>query len=451
MPPTTRAMTARGIAAPEVYAVRPKRVRNPGPPRPTLRRRRFKPKPASTKTMHGEIGFDRQELQDSGALEALAAESPTLANEILGLFHKKKFIFEGGAPPAEWDEAYENMKPAFRLASRWILDPAFRKFWNSLGRGKVEDLDHPREDFLRPKRKVEFEGLGEGEIAAAAEDTPGCFERYARQHHFRFRPVQHAWALTRSQSVPTPPDRFHWVPTQPDRFNSVTILHDDFYYLSYTTFPKATESQQLRFLYFLAINLAHEMAHLLWQHREAKLGILQYSGSILDSEPFRFDCSDPHNELGISWECFMFGGRIQPLNQCATPFVPDGLAILHLDMVRDTLFTDIAPRIAPLLTDWISDQFAESWWNKRGRKAALARRPGRPGRALVRATVNRTTDSNVFLTNTYVESGDAAFVADHIVGGSPGHRLVQTLGDTWLLTGVAGSLWNDVVSEGIDG
>lgn len=81
-------------------------------------------------------GFDREELQDSGALESDAAEPPTLANDV-HYFFARKFRLQWPEPPAKWDEAYEIMKPAFRLVSRWITGPSFRTFWNTITHGTV--------------------------------------------------------------------------------------------------------------------------------------------------------------------------------------------------------------------------------------------------------------------------------------------------------------------------
>lgn len=433
MPPTTRGMTARGLQGSEVYAVRQKRVTKP---RSTIRRSRFRPKPSSAKTMHGEIFFDREELQDSGSLESAAAESPTLSNEIHEFFRKEKFVFDLETRPAEWDEAYEVMKPAFRLVSRWITDPIFRKFWTALRFGDVEELDHNMyDDESVPSYKLDLANFQADEREELAAKLPDCFREYAAYHSFRFRPIHHAWAKTRSQTVFD--DEVHSESGRPEpkvgwTLTSVTILHTDFLTVSYTAFRTATKSQQLRFLFFLAVNLAHELAHHVWQSRWATENNDGERHSILNWEPFFHELPDPHDELGIVWECFMFGGRIQPLNQSPSPFVPDGLVILHLDVVREFQSGDYLCRIAPLLTDWISDRFSETWWRKSGKKAARARRPGSFRRAPVRATVNRTMDSKFCRTNPYGFGGDSDFVTDQVVGGSQGHRLVHRDDDTWL-------------------
>ncbi|MCJ1271017.1 hypothetical protein MMC22_010916 [Lobaria immixta] len=424
MPPTTRSMTARGVVAPKEYAVRQKKAKKP------------QPEPDPNLTKHGQIGFDRKRLQIGGALELDAAKPPTLANDVLKIFRKKEFVFDNETPPAEWDEAYENMKPAFRLVSRWMTDPIFESFWGTLVHNFAGEAvsEHP-------ERQVNWEIQWYGWYP---------HRRYANYvdvfdfipHQFRFQPISHAWAETRSQS-----NAFALYP----QFASVTFLHEDFFHLSYTDFPKATKSQQLRFLYFLAVTIAHEMAHLLWQHNWAKNECNKFLGTekVLDWEPYfvhedfapRAPSGLPHNELGIVWEWFMFGGRIQPLNQSLSPFVPDGLVILPMDMVRHTYFWDPQCRIAPLRTSWISDQFSEAWWHRKGKRAALARQPRRPGLAPDRATVNRTIDSSVFQENEYDIGGEAQRVAEHVVGGSPGGRAVQHMNDTWVLTGVVRSLW----------
>ena len=427
-------MNARGVAAPKEYAVRQKRARRP------------KPVPDPSLAKHEQIGFDRKGLQDHGALEFDAASPPTLANEVLDGFCKEDFVFDGENPPAEWDEAYENMKPAFRLVSRWMTDPSFRSFWRTLLHGSVRGEDEdgaatPRDRHIElDNRKRNWQNQD--------MDVPMCFD--CINHHFRFQTISHAWAETRSQSAPDAEIFESEAEVDPfnDRFDSVTFLHEDFFRLSYTDFPKATISQQLRFLYFLAVTVAHEVAHLVWQYVWARSSYQDefYGPLVLKWEPYFHDDSfvprgHPHNELGIVWECFMFGGRIQPLNQSFSPFVPDGLALLPMDMVRHTYFWDPQGRIAPLETHWISDQFSEAWWQKEGKMAARARRPGRPRLARIRATVNRTIDSSIFQNNEYDRGGAAQRVIEHIVGGSPGHRIVEDIDDTWMLTGVVEQLW----------
>ena len=433
--------------ASEQYAVRQKRASNFGSaratkPRSAITKKRFKPKPSSTKTMHGQIGFDRQELQDSGSLESGAAKSPTLSNDVHELFNKNRFVFDEG-PPAEWDQVYEVMIPAFRLVSRWMTDPIFRTFWTALKFGVLEKIDQEihADPQAAPTYKIELHDvIAPDEREELGNQVPAHFLECAKNHTFRFGPLYGAWAQTRSQTVRHDYDhhlREEWP------FSSVTVLHHDFFLLSATTFQTATKSAQLRFLFFLAVNLGHELAHLMWQKTQAIDMETRSMYAILDWEPFFFDSPDPHDELGIAWEHFMFGGRIQPLNQCATPFVPDGLVILSLEMVRKSPYIDPDGSIAPLLTDWISDQFSETWWGRRDKKGKRARRPGHPRRGPVRATVNRTTDSDVFQNNRYYRSDDANLVAVHIEGGSDGHRVVQQATDTWLKTGIDERLWSD--------
>ncbi|MCJ1271885.1 hypothetical protein MMC22_011790 [Lobaria immixta] len=395
MPPTTRSMVANGVVAPKEYAVRPKKAKKP------------QPEPDPNLTKHGQICFDRKGLQIGGALESDTAKPPTLANEVLKLYRKENVVQRRRGSPGN--------------PIRWEIELSDPVYWG------LEDPDF---------------------------HVPDIFDCIT--HHFRFQPMSHAWAETRSQSVPHSPDEETLLDVC---FTSVTFLHKDFLHLSYTDFPKATKSQQLRFLYFLAVTVAHEMAHLMWQHNWARNQANRWDNTetVLDWEPYfddyhwgenhRDNRSYPprsdffHNELGIVWRRFMFGGRIQPLNQSLSPFVPDGLVVLPMDMVRHTYFWDPQCRVAALRTRWISDQFSEAWWQRKGKRGTLARRPGLPRLAPVRATVNRTIDSSVFQDNEYDIGGEAQQVVEHVLGGSPGHRVVESIDDTWLLIGVVRSFW----------
>lgn len=337
-------------------------------------------------TQHGQIGFDRSELQDSGSLEFGGACVPTLSNDIHSIWDMGNFdlIPVGVIARTEKDAFYEAFKPALRLASLWITCPEYQSFWRTMLRGRIQVAtgEEPT-SILRAKTF--------GRKALMQE-----FLEIAGNSHFRFVPLIGQWAMTYTKGEIT------------------TDLHDDFYHLSASIFETATTSEQLRFLFFVAVNLVHELAHRVFQERwQTELP----DEPLPPSEPVFQDIDVPHDELGVAWEQYMFGGRIQAINLTPTPGVPDGLVRLHLDMVKppgDNAFKDPQRRIAPLSTEWISKLFSQTWWGDKAKKAEKA--PGNPGLSPLRATVFYTTDDNVFRTDAYDTRADSGRDSRQVCG-----------------------------------
>lgn len=333
-------------------------------------------KPISSQKRPREIGFDRQELQDSGSLEFDAAEPSTLANRIHDIWDKSKFTFYAMDVPDGWDEVYETMEPAFRLVSRWITDQTFEHFWGSLVFGDVEnfsDVDG------QPATRIVPVQLTPVQRRLLSDDL----WELGAVHRFRFLPIIGGWAESKTYHQPS------------NNVASMTTLHQAFLQNCYARFHRSSESRQLRFLFFLAVNLGHELAHLVFRKRR-----LDETGDIEEEEPY-WNSELVHKELGTAWEDFMFGGRIQMLNASPDPLSQYGLAVLPLEMARWSPFRDRLCRIAALPMEWINDQFSEAWWTDPAK--ANERIPGNPPLSSIRATVNRTTRSSVLLNNTHEE------------------------------------------------
>ena len=135
------------------------------------------------------------------------------------------------------------------------------------------------------------------------------------------------------------------------------------------------------------------------------------------NEPTFLDSDVPHDEVGVAWELYMFGGRIQTINLSPTPMAPHGLARLPIEMALypgSNAFKDPQRRIAPLSTKWISNAFSQTWWSDRANAAERA--PGNVGLTPLRATVFRTTDDFVFRTDAYDTGGNSEMNRKQLCG-----------------------------------
>ncbi|KAI9789950.1 MAG: hypothetical protein M1835_001331 [Candelina submexicana] len=78
-------------------------------------------------------------------------------------------------------------------------------------------------------------------------------------------------------------------------------LHRGFLDSIVDEYPSFSLCHQLRFQFFFALNLVHELAHSVYW-------------LLSDCEEPHFAIDEPLAELGASWEYSVFGGKIQPIN-----------------------------------------------------------------------------------------------------------------------------------------
>ena len=330
--------------------------------------------PDAAKTKHGQIAFDRHELQAVGSLELADAHAPTLANKIHWIWQKRNFRPVSDATEAEFDAFYGAIEPALRLATMWLTQVEYRNFWGTLMAGRVKATTV---EMIWPE-------------SIPPHEWPRCLaqiEVFLRNHHhdFTFRPLPYSWALTEPQDTIFRRSR--------------TVLHEEFFYVGYRMHQVATASQQLRYLFLFAMQLVEQLAHVIYQKRRLEENFAEV---IKESIGFvHVDAARPHLHLGIAWEQLLLGGRLQILNHAATPLAPYGLALLPMDMVRGDPFKDSQRRISALPMDWINRIFSQEWWTE------VRQAPERPRLPSVRATVNRLVDQEDFHNNTYESTGYA--------------------------------------------
>ena len=327
----------------------------------------YVPRSPTQNTQHGQIGFLDDELWASGALDIGAARLPTLSNAIHDIWEKDNFDFPSESFE-ECDRVYELLAPSLRLASRWLTHIDYRSFWTDLlyGEIRVSDIDGVLPTIIKADRsKAKFVLPAFRELSGSALFT---FESYAD-----------TWMNTSTRGQLT------------------TTLHGSFFDDSVPQ-NDTTVSERLRFLFFLAVNLVHEIAHRIFQERwhteQPGVPLPRRDPAIVSKET-----EDTHDELGIAWEQYMFGGRILVTNFESSAMATLGLVRFPVDMIQGDPFSDPQRRIAPVAVEWINNLFSEQWWTDK--KKNLERMPGYIQLTPLRATVPYTTDSSVFRDNSY--------------------------------------------------
>ncbi|KAL8714190.1 MAG: hypothetical protein Q9220_001919 [cf. Caloplaca sp. 1 TL-2023] len=217
-------------------------------------------------------------------------------------------IFRASNFPTLSSIQYTRLNPTLRLASRFLTSPISFSWWVTLTLAPL--LPHP---FI-PNATVL------GSVPPTYENRAEAYkalDKHKRNVEFRFRQEKSSFASTEWDFIgkskggggKMSKGRVVYLDS---RFEA--LFSEDFhdaasstcYFVEKnaanvpgTTTATAVETQKrLRQTLLLALNLVHEIAHTLCAHYP---------------EPYH-SLSDPHNELGSSWESYFFsGGKIQPV------------------------------------------------------------------------------------------------------------------------------------------
>ncbi|KAF1951423.1 hypothetical protein CC80DRAFT_206716 [Byssothecium circinans] len=256
--------------------------------------------PAKRKSL--KLGFDPIELINKQAVsfsEDTPVKESTLDNEIHAIFRADNF--HGCS-----DEIYETLKPALRLSTLLLFSRATSTFWHTLVWGDRQPCPVSTEAYGQPCHRIR-------------EDVPWTEEHAAEFRAFIDRQIHTVHFMFHRDPLPRDPayasmslvaDYKNGLMRKMDQkcHTSRICLHSDFYTtakkLSLLQYPEP--AMVLRFNLFLAVCLAHEMAHFIevsGPHHEHPLG-----------EPEVFFNDNTWTESGIAFELKIFGGRLHPIS-----------------------------------------------------------------------------------------------------------------------------------------
>jgi len=210
---------------------------------------------------------------------------------------------------------YDILKPGLRLCTLLLTHRSTSSFWHTLLYGERTTTAH--HGARRIINDVAWTPLH-------AEKYAAMLQSFADSLHFHFGLFPTPKHTTEYSYASMHPIKDHLVgwqpkPGEPCRRSRIR-LHTDFY----TTARKLgklrnpDEAQVLRFNFFFAVNLAHELAHFLWMSSwdTSRMDIYSFNAEILaiDSQPEPYFNDHSFNELGAAFEVKVFGGRIEPIS-----------------------------------------------------------------------------------------------------------------------------------------
>ena len=209
---------------------------------------------------------------------------------------------------------YDILKPGLRLCTLFMTHRATSSFWHTLTFGDRISTANPL--IKRIIKDVPWS-------AQRADEYAAKLQSFADSLHFHFGlfpTPKHTMQYSYASMHPIKDHLVGWQakPGEPCRRSRIRI-HTDFY----TTARKLSklrtrdEAQVLRFNFFFAVNLAHELAHFLWMSSWSTKRVDVYSsgaevlGVEWDLEPYFNE--QEFSELGAAFEVKVFGGRVEPI------------------------------------------------------------------------------------------------------------------------------------------
>lgn len=260
-------------------------------------------------------GFFAADIIKYGAVDMLNPRPSNLTNEIHPLY--QRVAFHGCE-----DEVYEQFLPALRLASMWMTQPICSQFWVTLAHGtrQVDEIMSSR--FQRLQHRIHRDvPITQRNAMSVIEYIKSISKDYRMSFTFQDNFKQHGATYFGGTNKICD---YGWEAegSSSDQLLRIyTKLSSDYYIaakkLSQLTWPD--RAQVLRFHFGLAVLLVHETCHAIeLAHIRKRPDIVpdvSYD-PIFDQwighEPYFYNSIRP--ELGLTWEMYMFGGRILPIN-----------------------------------------------------------------------------------------------------------------------------------------
>lgn len=306
-------------------------------------------------------GFVPEELVRSGALSCVPCRRNDLINPVHPIFRYENFI--------NCDrKVYDELLPAFRLATNWLMHSACRYFWTTLLWGRrVIDTGKTMELGQLTFRISRFN-------MKPTEQNSRLYELYLNQLASRIsftfsKRVWHDHSAYGLASFPVTRN-LGAIDNHPWSKDARVLLMHDFYTqaakLASLQYPD--EAMRLRFHFFTAVNVCHELSHCI----EAKTSETHLMKMYRDHGPKKFDALFSHLlnvrqeaifedqkqcEIGRAFEEYFFGGTVQPINYRCDAL--DGLFVYTENQV-DPLNT-IAYSI-PM--GYIEEQQQQDFWDR---------------------------------------------------------------------------------------
>lgn len=217
----------------------------------------------------------------------------TLSNRVHPMFAHDRFVH---CPV----DIYNVLAPALRLATHFLTDPTSSTYFLTLTFGEREVCEATSAFVGYQAHRIREDVPWSAELAKEFDKHVLEMVKYVEIGFDFIDPPSRIYGLTMC-----PCDTRRRLPLDDrQRLFSRTDLHTDFYTTARRSFLLGNNVEPemvMRFHFFFAVNIVHEVAH-----------FLERSPTAPAPEAFMND--NTWNEAGAAWEIKMFGGRVHPIN-----------------------------------------------------------------------------------------------------------------------------------------
>lgn len=293
-------------------------------------------------------------------------------------------ILAPGLADERMQQAWENMRPALTLATRFLTDPQFRGFWYHLMYGTPVTDAKTKKEYLQHSDQEDDLETARTDFAALLEHLADRITYYWRPENKRLPAVGVAcatfWRAFGAFIDTSPFDRFR----KPNgAHNSFIGLSSMFLYnlISENAVTYRDINSDIRLQWNLAVTLTHELAHTIyiWRH----LPVVKWPNGgteILASD------TDSWNEIGWSCENYIWNGVVVicsfEYNAISEPWATTW-ENLSLNFCMCTPVTD----------SWLKSLFMQNSWKDVNRVLNQLSRPvGRPHRFVAQRWIDHEQD-----------------------------------------------------------
>ncbi|MCJ1461671.1 hypothetical protein MMC07_000268 [Pseudocyphellaria aurata] len=227
-----------------------------------------------------------------------------LSNDVHPLLHHSRF---DDCP----DNIYDELMPGLRLATMFLTQPICSQFWLTLANGERKTDSQLSRKYGANCQRIEKNVPMTKENTAAVIEYIKNLDK-AKKIHWSFQHdlvIRDTFAYGVTKWVC---ENHHELHKEPD--NTLVPQHIRIHSDMYTVASKlskleyADTAQKLRFSFFVAVLICHELAHAV----EGAHRLRRPLGKDLHIEPWLFN--DDAAEMGYAWESMTLGGTVHPIN-----------------------------------------------------------------------------------------------------------------------------------------
>jgi hypothetical protein len=297
---------------------------------------------------YAPVAFSYDDLVDAGALDNAPAQVPILTNRIHRTFNRRRVKLDNFP-----EGTYEALEPAFRLASKFVTQPRFCKYLVAATNQDQPSRKTPPDQAWTMKEVP----INIHTYLRLIEKLHDIADNYSIHFNSEILDIEVSWAGAASFPLPKMKDYLdpHSKPRYPEQ-QPILTFHRSFWAELATSdaFKQASSARKIGLYFYLAVQLAHEVAHLV--HLADRTRTFADRADDIKTVDFvegRYDRNDSFIEAGFSWEKTIFGGHTHHIE--GSGFHERGIALKQYS-------NNQGPYYQALPVEYMGQFFSDDFW-----------------------------------------------------------------------------------------